>query len=106
MVNNSDYTVDYEKKEIGWVSSNFSEFTLKDVKGEILGVYNGGEKDRKLLVIKYDENQKIIHQILLPKGTEGRWYNQTHIFQLFKDTELDTANGLTGVFTSVTHLQF
>ena len=105
MVLNSDYTVDYEKKTIGWVSSIFSEFTLKDVKGEILGVYNGGEIHGKLLVIKYDDKQKIIHQILLPMDTEGHWYNQTQIFRLFQGTKLEIAEPNKD-FQSVLFLKF
>ena len=105
MAPNSDYTVNYEKKKIGWVSSNFSEFTLKDVKGEILGKYKGGEKNEKVLVIKYDDNQKIIHQILLPKDTKGHWYNNDHIFQLFQGTQLERAYP-TEDFKPVTYLKF
>lgn len=105
MAPNSDYTVNYEKKKIGWVSENFSVFTLKDVNNNELGVYNGGEINGKLLVKKYDYNQKIIHQILLPMDTLGHWYNNERIFQLFKDTQLEKAEG-TGDFNKHTFLKF
>ena len=105
MVLNSDYTVDYEKKTIRWVSSHFSEFTLKDVKGEILGKYKGGKINGKLLVIKYDANNKLIHQILLRMDIEGHWYNNEHIFQLFQGTTIERADPNKD-FKPVTYLKF